>query len=82
MVSTYNGAGNLAKVLLIVIFGCLIVAALGGLLDRYWLAYFWYVALMGIASLALLTSTLAVGWLWGVIVYRYRRMSTNIKIHH
>ncbi len=53
---------------------CLAVAALAGVFEAPLLAYFWYLALVGMAAMLLLTVFLAASWLWSSLVRHYRQM--------
>jgi hypothetical protein len=74
MFSVNQGVNGVTWMLIIEIFGCLSVAALGGLFEAPWLAYFWYAALAGITSLILFSLLLALGCLWNGLIRRAREL--------
>ncbi|MEJ2455456.1 MAG: hypothetical protein P8103_15045 [Candidatus Thiodiazotropha sp.] len=53
---------------------CLVVAALAGVFEAPLLAYFWYLALAGMAAMMLLSVLLAVNWLWSSLARHYRQL--------
>lgn len=65
---------KLTLALWLMVVGCLSVASLGGVFDTPLMAYFWYLALAGMAAMLLLMVLLAFGWIWHAIVHRYRRL--------
>lgn len=61
-------------ILFLLIVGCLSIAALGGIFEAHLLINFWYLALLGIGAMYLLTVLLAVAWLLDRLSRRYRHM--------
>jgi hypothetical protein len=61
-------------ILVLLIVGCLSIAALGGIFETHLLVNFWYLALLGIGAMFLLTALLAVGWMLSRLSRRYRHM--------
>ncbi len=63
---------TLALTILIVL--CLSIAALGGVVESPWLAYFWYLGLLGIVALMLMTVLQGLHWLLQAVARRYRHL--------
>ena len=61
-------------ILFLTTIGCLSMAALGGIFETHLLVNFWYLALLGIGAMFLLSALLAVGWLLDRLSRRYRHI--------
>jgi Mg2+/Co2+ transporter CorB len=61
----------------LVIVSCLAVAALAGVFNAPQLAYFWYLALAGMAAMMLVSLFLAVSWLLNKLTRHYQQL-----LHH
>ncbi len=69
-----NGLDRLTLGLFVVIVCCLAVAALSGFFESPLLAYFWYLALLGMAAMMAMTVLLGVAWFFGVLTRRFNQM--------
>jgi hypothetical protein len=74
MYTSDEGLRRLTLILVLVIMSCLSVAALGGIFETPQLVYFWYLALLGIVAMILMTAILAAGWLLVALLCHYQRM--------
>lgn len=77
MDATNNGLKRLTWVLMSIIFCALCLSVTGGFLEMPWLVYFWFVALIGMAGMGLLSMLLMIGWLWTRLVHYHQQ-----KRHH
>ncbi len=71
---TSEGLKKFTLVISAIIVGSLFVTALGGIFETPVLVYFWYLALLGIAAMIVLTGVSAVGWLLHTLFRRYRHI--------
>jgi hypothetical protein len=69
-----EGLKRVTLILFLLIVGSLSMAALGGVFETHLLVNFWYLALLGIGVMFLLSALLAVGWLLDRISRHYRHM--------
>jgi hypothetical protein len=69
-----NGLDRLTVGLFFMIVCCLAVAAFSGLFESPLLAYFWYLALLGMAAMVVLTVLLAAAWFLDVLSRRYHQI--------
>jgi hypothetical protein len=74
MLHANNGLRTITLALSLVIVCCLCVAALAGVFDAPQLAYFWYLALAGMAAMMCLTAVVAMSWMWGKLARHYQEM--------
>lgn len=69
-----NGLRNLTLVLALSTLGSLLVSSFGVVFETPLLVYFWWLALAGMAAMALLTLLLAVNWLSGRLLRQWYRL--------
>lgn len=60
--------------LFVAVIGCLALASLGGVFESALLVYSWYLALLGMIAIILLTALLVAFWLVQELSRRYRRL--------
>ncbi|MCU7829810.1 MAG: hypothetical protein KZQ85_12150 [Candidatus Thiodiazotropha sp. (ex Myrtea sp. 'scaly one' KF741663)] len=65
---------NITVILFVIIMASLFVGALAGVFESPFLAIFWYLALMGITMMILMTAVLAIVYAVGFTVKRYQRI--------
>ncbi len=66
-----NGLHYFTLALSLFILIALALAAMAGFVEAPMLAYFWYLALAGMALMILMTLALAMGWVWNRLLARY-----------
>jgi len=69
-----TGLNRATLILTVAIVLCLSVAALGGVVESPWLAYFWYLGLLGILALIVVSLLQGVYWLLEAAARRYHHL--------